>query len=268
MAKTIPLVRLEGVIASGGLGPSKTLSLAAVDTALTEAFAMKPPAVALVINSPGGSPVQSSLIGKRIRQLVADSKKTKALVFVEDVAASGGYWIACAGDEIIIDETSIVGSIGVISGGFGLVDAIHRIGVERRIYTSGTAKSQLDPFKPENPDQIASLQEKLSDIHAAFIAHVKARRGAKLQSDPKMFEGEYWVGRRAVALGLADTIGDVHGVLTERYGAKVKIKPMRGRKPSLVERLLGAGGEALAFDAATGAISAAEARALWARYGL
>lgn len=268
MAKTIPIVRLEGVIATGGLGGAKTLSLAGIEPALKDAFDAKAPAVALVVNSPGGSPVQSSLIGKRIRQLAAEHKKTKVIAFVEDVAASGGYWLACAADEIIVDENSIVGSIGVISAGFGLQDAIARIGVERRVYTAGQSKSQLDPFQPEKPEQIANLKSKLEEIHQSFIAHVKARRGAKLKETPGLFEGEFYVGATAVRHGLADAVGDLHNVLADRYGAKVKLKPMRTRKPSLVERLFGAQSDNLAFDAASGAIGAAEARALWARYGL
>lgn len=264
MAKVIPIVRLEGVIATDAIGPGKALSLEGVEPVLKAAFEVKKaPAVALVINSPGGSPVQSSLIGKRIRQLATEKKK-RVIAFVEDVAASGGYWLACAADEIILDETSIVGSIGVISASFGLNDAIARIGVERRVYTAGATKSQLDPFRPEDADQVARWKDKLNALHQVFIAHVKARRGAKLKSDPLLFEGEVFIGAHAVAMGLADGIGALHTVLAERYGASVKLKPIRPAKPGLLTRLI----SAAAGDAGASAVAQLEARALWARYGL
>jgi serine protease SohB len=264
MAKTIPVVRLDGVIAADAIGPGKTLSLAGIEPALKAAFDMKKaPCVALVINSPGGSPVQSSLIGKRIRQLSQDKKKP-VVAFIEDVAASGGYWLACAADEIIVDETSIVGSIGVISASFGLQDAIARLGVERRVYTAGTTKSQLDPFRAEDAEQVARWKAKLDELHQVFIAHVKARRGARLHPDPLMFEGEIFIGAHAVSLGLADGVGALHTVLAERYGDSVKLKPIKLQKPGLLSRLFAGA----AADAAACAIAQLEARALWARYGL
>jgi serine protease SohB len=258
MAKVIPVVRLEGVIAAGGSG--RGLNLASLEPALKQAFAMKKaPAVALSINSPGGSPAQSSLIGKRIRQLAAEKNKP-VLAFVEDVAASGGYWLACAADEVFANETSILGSIGVIYAGFGFPAAIDRLGVERRVYTAGQSKSQLDPFRPANPDEIANWQAKLTQLHQVFIDHVKAARGAKLKPHPHMFEGEIFIGAEAVRLGLADGLGDLHGVLAERYGAKTKLKLIKPAKPSLLSRLIGQSAQSL--------LAAAEERALWARFGL
>jgi serine protease SohB len=258
MAKLIPVVRLEGAIMAGG--PGRGLNLAAIEPALKQAFAMKKaPCVALSINSPGGSAVQSSLIGKRIRQL-AEEKDKDVIAFVEDVAASGGYWLACAADEILIDPGSIVGSIGVISGGFGLHEAIARLGVERRIYAAGQSKSQLDAFRPEDPAEVARWQEKLTALHQVFIDLVKARRGAKLKSHARMFEGEIFVGAEAVALGLVDGIGDMHGVLADRYGAKVKLKMIKPAKPGVLSRLIGQSAQSL--------LAAAEERALWARFGL
>jgi signal peptide peptidase SppA len=260
MAKTIPLVRLDGMIAASGIAGARALNITVVEPILKAAFSVKgAPAVALVVNSPGGSPAQSSLIARRIRALAEEKKKT-VLVFVEDVAASGGYWLACAGDEIFVDESSIIGSIGVISASFGAHEAIARLGIERRVYTAGQSKSQLDPFRPEDAAQVTQWREKLSALHQVFIAHVKARRGAKLRSEPGLFEGEIYLGAQAVALGLVDGIGDVHSVLRARYGKAVRIKPFAPRKPGLLGQLFG--------QAAQEAAAALEARALWARYGL
>ncbi len=258
MAKIIPVVRLEGAIMAGG--PGRGLNLAAIEPALKQAFAMKKaPCVALSINSPGGSAVQSSLIGKRIRQLAAEKNKD-VIAFVEDVAASGGYWLACAADEILIDPGSIIGSIGVISGGFGLHEAIARLGVERRIYAAGQSKSQLDAFRPEDPGEVARWKEKLTTLHQVFIDHVKARRGGKLKTHSGVFEGEIFVGAEAVALGLVDGVGDLHGVLAARYGDKAKLKVIKPAKLGLLSRLIGQGAQSL--------LTLAEERALWARFGL
>jgi signal peptide peptidase SppA len=223
-----------------------------------------------VINSPGGSPVQSHQIYARIRQL-AETKKIPVLVFVEDVAASGGYMIACAGDEIFCDPSSILGSIGVIGGTFGFQDLIKKVGIERRIYTSGEHKSSLDPFLPENPDDVARLKAIQRQIHDSFIDLVKRSRGARLQGEESfLFSGEYWAGERSVKLGLADAIGDLRSVLRARYGERVRmpviapksglLSTLAGRKPG-AEAMIGAG---FADDL----ISALETRALWARYGL
>src|ERR1700741_2664095 len=205
----VPVVRLSGVI--GAVTPLRPgMTLAAVARTLERAFSTRnAKAVALVINSPGGWPVQSRQIYLRIRQLAAE-KSLPVLVFGEDVAASGGYMIACAGDEIFCDPSSILGSIGVVGGSFGFQEAIKRIGVERRLYTAGERKATLDPFLPENPDDVARLKAIQRDIHAIFIALVKASRGARLKGpDEELFTGEYWAGDRSVVLGLADGIGDL-----------------------------------------------------------
>jgi signal peptide peptidase SppA len=252
----IPVLRLQGMIAAApGSGRLNDASLAPV---IEAAFARgKPAAVALVINSPGGSPVQSALIAARVRRL-AEKHKVPVHAFVEDVAASGGYWLATAADDIHVDPSSIVGSIGVISAGFGLQDLIARYGVERRVYTAGTSKSQLDPFRPENPEDVARLRGLLDQIHQNFIAQVKERRGAKL-ADADLFNGEFWLGARAVELGLADGIGHLLPVLQARYGEKLRLRPYSLRRPFLSRFGLSLMQDALALS---------EERALLARYGL
>lgn len=271
----VPVVRLAGTI--GAVTPLRPgLTLAGVARMLDRAFAMRHArAVAIVINSPGGSAVQSRLIFSRIRQL-ATEKKLPVLVFVEDVAASGGYMIACAGDEIFCDPSSILGSIGVVGASFGFQDLMRKIGVERRVYTAGEHKVTLDPFLPENPDDVARLKTIQQDIHAVFIALVKASRGARLKGeDGYLFTGEYWAGQRAVDLGLADAIGDLRGVLRARFGDKVRL-PVIASQGGLLATLLGrraggAGGTALTggvADLPDAALSALEARAIWARFGL
>lgn len=269
---TIPVVRLAGLI--GMSAPFRQgLTLPSVAGALNRAFAMKrAPAVALVINSPGGSPVQSHLIHKRIRQLAAEKGKP-VVVFVEDVAASGGYMLALAGDEIFADASSIVGSIGVVSQGFGFPRLLERIGIERRLYAAGDNKAILDPFKPENPDDVEHLKSLQSDVHAHFIELVKARRGGKLADDPTLFTGLFWAGRTAEGLGLVDALGDARGVLAERYGEDVKLKLFQAGRGSLLRRPspeIGGGGLAGRFAArlADDVLDAAEARAMWSRYGL
>jgi serine protease SohB len=270
----VPVVRLSGVIGvSTPLRPG--LMLATVARTLERAFSMRRiRAVALVINSPGGAAAQSHLIHQRIRAL-ADEKKVPVIAFAEDVAASGGYMIACAADEIVCDPSSIVGSIGVVGGSFGFHKLIEKIGVERRLYTSGERKAMLDPFLPEKPEDVERIKAIQHEIHESFIALVKARRGDKLDSrESALFSGEYWTGQRARALGLVDTIGDVRGVLRERYGDKVEMPLIAERGFSLFgRRVPGVGrgelsslwsGPTLAEDL----ISTLEARALWARYGL
>src|SRR5579871_1108399 len=269
----VPVVRLSGVI--GAVTPLRPgMSLAGVARTLERAFSVKnAKAVALVINSPGGSPVQSRQIYLRIRQL-ADEKKLPVLVFVEDVAASGGYMIACAGDEIFCDPSSILGSIGVVGGSFGFQDAIKKIGVERRLYTAGEHKATLDPFLPENPDDVARLKAIQRDIHAIFIALVKNSRGARLKGpDEELFTGEYWAGDRSVALGLADGIGDLRSTLRARYGDKV-VTPVIAPASGMLAGLLGRrapGAGALGLDGLAGLpddlISALETRAIWAKFG-
>jgi signal peptide peptidase SppA len=271
----VPVVRLSGVI--GAVTPLRPgMTLAGVAKTLERAFAVKnAKAVALVINSPGGSPVQSRQIYLRIRQL-AQEKKLPVLVFVEDVAASGGYMIACAGDEIFCDPSSILGSIGVVGGSFGFTDLIRKIGVERRLYTSGEHKATLDPFLPENPDDVARLKALQREIHATFIALVKQSRGARLKSeDSYLFTGEYWAGERSVALGLADAVGDLRATLRARFGDKVRtpvIAPSSGLLSGLLGRKSAGAGTLAALDGIRGLpddlISALEARAIWAKFGL
>jgi signal peptide peptidase SppA len=265
----VPVIRLSGVI--GAVTPLRPgLTLAGVARLLQRAFDTKgAKAVALSINSPGGSPVQSHQIYTRIRQLAVE-KNLPVLVFVEDVAASGGYMIACAGDEIICDPSSIVGSIGVVGGSFGLAGLIQKIGVERRLYTSGKHKAMLDPFLPENPDDVARLKALQSEIHAMFIDLVKRSRGARLQGDEdELFSGAYWTGEKSVALGLSDAIGDLRSVLRRRFGDKVRT-PLIAPSAGLLSNLLGrrpAADAGLAAFSAEDVVSTLEARALWSRYG-
>jgi signal peptide peptidase SppA len=268
----VPVVRLTGVIGfSTPLRPGLTLS--SVAKQLDRAFAWpRARAVALSINSPGGSAVQSHLVFQRVRQLSAE-KKLPAIAFVEDVAASGGYMIACAADEIVADPSSIVGSIGVIGATFGFDKLIEKIGVERRIYTSGLNKAMLDPFLPENPEHVARLKAIQQDIHTSFIDLVKSRRGTKLNgADGDLFSGEYWAARKGIEFGLVDRIGDLRSTLRERYGEEVET-PLVAASRSLFGRTtpgVSVGiGNLLDRPALTDElISSLEARALWARFGL
>ena len=270
----VPVVRLAGVI--GAVTPLRPgMTLAGLAKTLERAFSFKNArAVALLINSPGGSPVQSRQIYLRIRQL-AEEKNLPVLVFVEDIAASGGYMIACAGDEIFCDPSSILGSIGVVGGSFGMTELIKKIGVERRLYTAGEHKAMLDPFLPENPDDVARLKAIQRDIHAIFIALVKSSRGGRLKgADDELFTGEYWAGEKSVALGLADGIGDLRSTLRARFGEKVMtplVAPASGMLAGLFgRRSPGAG--SVALDGLIGLpddlISALETRAIWAKFGL
>ncbi len=270
----VPVVRLSGTI--GAVTPLRPgMSLAGVARTLERAFATRnAKAVALVINSPGGSPVQSRQIYLRIRQLAAE-KKLPVLVFVEDVAASGGYMLACAGDEIFCDPSSILGSIGVVGGSFGFQELIKKIGVERRLYTAGAHKAMLDPFKPEDPDDVARVKALQGEIHAIFIALVKQSRGSRLKgAEDVLFTGEYWAGETSVSLGLADAIGDPRSILRARYGDKVKT-PVVAPAAGMLSGLLGrksVGASALGqLDGIGGLpdelISALETRAIWAKFG-
>lgn len=252
----VAVVRLNGAIGMGGRG---SLSDKALAGTLEKAFKRgKPDAVALEINSPGGSPVQSALIGARIRRLAAE-KEVPVFAFVEDVAASGGYWLACAADEVFADHSSIVGSIGVISAGFGANVFLARQGVERRVHTAGKSKSFMDPFQPEKEEDVARLKRLLDQIHVNFISHVKERRGPKLKDHPDIFTGEIWVGEGSQEMGLIDGIGHLVPVMKDRFGDKVKFRRYeQGR--SLAQRL----GMSLASDA----LAAVEERAEFARFGL
>jgi signal peptide peptidase SppA len=271
---TIPVVRLQGAIMSGGGQFRPTLNLANVAPVLEKAFAAKgAPAVAIAINSPGGSPVQSRLIFTRIRELAREKQK-KVLVFVEDVAASGGYMIALAGDEIIADPSSIVGSIGVVSASFGFQDLIRKIGVERRVHTAGQNQSVLDPFRPEKTEDVERLKALQLDVHETFIELVKERRGKRLADDPDLFTGLFWSARRGVALGLVDSLGDMRSVLKARYGDKTKLKVVTQPRGFLARRLgfLGSRNRDYLPEMAAGAVSSVldtlEERALWNRFGL
>ena len=253
---TVAVIRLSGVISASGRGVLNDASLAPV---IEKAFKRgKPAAVALEINSPGGSPVQSSLIGARIRRL-AEEKEIPVIAFVEDVAASGGYWLAAAADEIYADESSVVGSIGVISASFGAHELLARQGIERRVYTAGESKSMLDPFRPENPEDVERLKGLLDDIHKNFKDHVSARRKGKLPEDQDLFTGEVWLARRATELGLIDGVGHIKPMMKDRFGDKVKFQSYGVRKP-----LLSRFGAQMADDA----IHSIEERSAFAQFGL
>jgi serine protease SohB len=267
----VPVVRFSGVIGfSTPLRPG--ITLAGVARALERAFNLRRArAVALLINSPGGSPAQSHLIYRRIRQLAAE-KRVPVIAFAEDVAASGGYMIACAADEIVCDSYSIVGSIGVVGGSFGFHRLMEKMGIERRLYTSGERKAMLDPFLPEKAEDVERLKAVQRDVHEEFIALVKERRGARLAGpENDLFSGEFWTAARAIELGVADSIGDLRSTLRQRFGADVltplvapargwfgRVQPGVGTSDALVR----------APDFAEEVISAVEERALWARYGL
>ncbi|AUQ67815.1 S49 family peptidase [Phaeobacter inhibens] len=252
----VAVVRLNGAIGMAGRG---ALNDAALGPVLERAFRKgKPAAVAFEINSPGGSPVQSALIGARIRRL-SEELKVPTIAFVEDVAASGGYWLAASADEIWADESSILGSIGVISAGFGAHVFLARQGVERRVYTAGRSKSMLDPFRPENAEDVKRLKQLLGDIHDNFIAHVKDRRGDKLDTSEDLYTGEIWLGRRAVSLGLIDGIGHLRPKMQARFGPKVRFRRYGIKKP-----LLGRIGVQIVQDT----LSGIEERAEYARFGL
>jgi signal peptide peptidase SppA len=269
----VAAVRLGGVIASGGgsLG-RRGLNLEHMAPLLHRAFHLPDvKAVALIINSPGGSPAQSDLLARRIRAY-ATEKKVKVIAYCEDVAASGGYWLACAADEIFALPSSIVGSIGVISAGFGMQGLIERFGVERRVYTAGENKSILDPFKAEDPKDVERLQEILDQTHAQFKQHVRQARGGRLKGDEQeIFSGAFWTGEGALARGLIDGIGDVRSDLRARFGEKVRVHLVDDNRHKLLKRL---GLEALAptptgaLLSADEALATAEERLMWAKYGL
>lgn len=261
----VPVVRLAGVIAAAPFLGSRTLSIETVAPLLARAFNMRgAQAVALAINSPGGSPVQSALIAQRIR-LLAREKNLPVIAFVEDVAASGGYWLACAADEIIVDPASIVGSIGVISASFGFKDLIARLGVERRVHTAGERKSMLDPFREENAEDVERLRRLQAEIHDGFKDWVRERRGSRLKGEGAvLFSGEFWTGRRGLELGLVDSLGELRTVLQERYGAKVYLPVIAPRRRLLQRFGLGGSLEQIASSA----LSALEERFHWQRFGL
>ena len=267
----VPVVRMTGIIGvSTPLRPG--LMLAGMARSLERAFSIKRArAVALVINSPGGSPSQSNLICRRIRQL-AEEKKIPVIAFIEDLGASGGYMLACAADEIVCDEYSLVGSIGVVGGSFGFPKLMEKLGIERRIYTAGERKVMLDPFEPEKPDDVKRIKAIQKEIHERFIALVKERRAGKLKgTDKTLFSGEFWTAQKAIDLGLADSIGDLRSFLRARFGEKVRTPLIAAERSLFGRRLPGVDlGQALARQPglADEFISALETRAIWARYGL
>ncbi len=267
----VSLLRLHGVItAITGTVPRSVINATAMEKSLERAFAPERlAAVALLVNSPGGSPTQSALVADRIRGL-AEEKGVPVLAFCEDVAASGGYWLACAADEIYAHTTSLVGSIGVISHGFGLDGLIERIGVQRRLYTAGESKSRLDPFLPEKQEDVAWLRDLQDELHAMFQEWVVTRRGDRLREKDELFTGEIWTGAKAVELGLVDGLGTARGVLGERF-PDADLVPVEGRKPLLARLGLtppAAATSVISTDALLGLAQAAEIRAAWARYGL
>jgi signal peptide peptidase SppA len=267
----VPLVRLHGVITpTAGPVPRSVINSVSTEKVLERAFTREHVvAVALLVNSPGGSPTQSALVADRIRGL-ADEHKVPVLAFCEDVAASGGYWLACAADEIYAHPTSIVGSIGVVSQSFGLEGLLQRIGVERRLYTAGKSKSRLDPFLPEKPEDVVWLRGLQDQLHAMFREWVVARRGDRLTSDVELFDGEVWTGARAAELGLVDGLGTARGVLTERF-PDAELVPVEGRRPLLARLGIGAAPAAAKHEPADLVMQFAQAveiRAAWARYGL
>lgn len=258
----VAVVRLAGVISSGGMALRRAgLNAQSVGPVLERAFKIGDvKTVALVINSPGGSPVQSSLIAKRVRAL-AEEHDVPVVAFAEDVAASGGYWLACAGDEIFVDESSIVGSIGVVAAGFGFKELIGRYGIERRVYTAGERKNVLDPFVEEKADEVERLRVLQGEIHDAFKALVRERRAGKLKApEDELFTGEFWAGARAVELGLADGVDDLHSVMRDRFGEKVRLVRVGGRRGWL--------GQRFGVSILDVVMQAVEERLLWARFGL
>ncbi|HKQ94108.1 MAG TPA: S49 family peptidase [Aestuariivirgaceae bacterium] len=263
----VPVVRLAGTIGMGSLvRPSITLQ--SIKGPLDKAFRRKGiAAVALAVNSPGGSAVQSALIARRIRDLAAE-KNVPVFAFVEDVAASGGYWLALAADEIYADQSSIVGSLGVMAAGFGFVEVMKKVGVERRVYTAGRSKMLLDPFQPEMQEGVDRLKEIQADVHESFKAFVRERRGDRLRgAEEELFSGAFWSARRGLEFGLVDGFGDMRGVLRRRYGDKVEIVEVQ-RSGSWLQRRLGGMSAEIGAAAAVGLAEEMEARALWSRFGL
>ena len=264
-APVVPVVRLTGAIGAAA-GPFRAgLSLAGCAGALDKAFAMKRArAVAIVINSPGGSAAQSHLIHRRIRAL-AEEKRLPVVAFVEDAAASGGYMIACAADEIVADPSSLVGSIGVISAGFGFDRLIERFGIERRVYATGERKAMLDPFRPEDPADVERIRGIQADVQAMFVDLVRSRRGTRLKEVDDLYTGAVWSGRQALGLGLVDGLGDLRATMRARYGETVELRIVAAKGRPLLARLLRRGE---AGEAGLALLAAVEERAAWSRLGL
>lgn len=265
---TVSVMRLSGAIGMR-TGLSRGLSLASVSDSLEKLFAdPDAEAVALIINSPGGSPVQSALIHDRIRKL-ADDAQVEVLTFAEDVAASGGYMLALAGDEIYAHENSIVGSIGVVSAGFGFQDLIGKIGIERRVHTAGERKAMLDPFRPEDPRDAAHLEALQKEVHESFKAMVRTRRKGKLAgNEDELFSGMFWTGATAKKLGLVDGLGDLRSVCEQKYGEDVEFRLVQPRRTWFGNEKAGVSIGALPSHWADSLLETLEERALWARFGL
>jgi signal peptide peptidase SppA len=260
---TIHVLRLQGAISAGG-GLRPALNAKDLEPLMKRTFKKGISGVALAINCPGGSPVQSSLIAARIRALSAEHK-IPVYAFCEDVAASGGYWLACAADEIYADESTIVGSIGVIAAGFGFVETLKKLGVERRVYTAGESKSILDPFKPEKKEDVKRLLDLQEDVHDGFKAYVRSRRAGKLKADEAdLFTGAFWTGKRGLELGLVDGLGHMHEILRRKFGEKVEITEISAAKGWGLKRF----GFGSATELPDAAINTLETRALWSRFGL
>lgn len=259
----VAVLKLSGIIGEGG-SFKKGLNIDSVNDDIEKAFDVKKAkAVALVINSPGGSPVQSELISKRIRELSAE-KKIPVYSFAEDVAASGGYWLLCAGDEMYATHSSLVGSIGVISAGFGFVDAIKKLGIERRVYHQGDNKSILDPFQKQKPADVEILMNAQKDVHEAFKEMVKDRRGSKIKKrdEPKLFSGEFWTGKTAADLGLIDAIGDVRSVMKEKFGNDIEFVKISKPKGWLQKKM-----SACSEDIASSVVKVAHENIMWSKFG-
>ena len=262
--KIIPHIRLTGVIGSAGRF-KQGIEFSGQQEIIKKAFSFKKSKnIAISINSPGGSPVQSHLIHDYIRQLAKKNEK-KVIVFAEDVAASGGYLIACAGDEIYANSSSIVGSIGVISASFGFQDAIKKIGVQRRVYTAGKNKSTLDPFKEEKEEDIERIKRLQLELHSDFIKVVKKSRGSKLKDPEKnnTFTGEFWSGTTSMKLGLIDGIGNAEQILREKFGEDIDIKKLEKPKSFIAKKL-----SSSIDNQIDNIASVIEERALWQKFGL
>lgn len=266
--RTVAVVKLHGVITPTPSPLARgVINLSTMESALTRAFEHeKLVAVALSINSPGGAATQSALVADRIRGL-AESRKVPVLAFCEDVAASGGYWLACAADEVFAHPTSIVGSIGVVSRGFGLAGLLQRLGVQRRLYTAGAHKARLDPFLPEKDEDVAWLTSMQEQLHELFVQWVRQRRGSKLGAGAELFDGEVWTGAKAAELGLVDGIGTLREVMTRRY-PEAELTTVEPRRPLLARLGIGPAAQFGRGDLVTSVLDALENRASWARFGL
>jgi len=263
-APIVAVLRFSGVIGQVGIG-RRGMTLDDLADSIERAFKMsRLNAVALSVNSPGGSPVQSALIAARIRAL-ADEHEVPVYAFCEDVAASGGYWLACAADHIYAEGASVIGSIGVVSAGFGFPEVMQKVGIERRVHTAGDSKAMLDPFRPEDPKDVKRLKELQEDVHDQFMSWVRERRGARLNAaESKLFDGTIWSGRKAQELGLVDGVGNLRAVMRDKFGEKVRLRPVRVHRGWLQKRFGVSRGAEFAADF----LAAVEERLIWSRYGL